>query len=223
MHKAAILFLLSFALPVFAQNAVTNTNSPQALVPAGYVITETIRGDLNKDGLDDYVFLIKATRKSAFVKDDMRGLLDRNRRGLVVVFNEKNKYTVAFEGRDCFSSENEDGGVYFPPQLDIFIEKGNLFVHYAHGRYGYWRFNFRYQNPYFVLIGYDSEATTGPYLLRSVSINLLTHKSIITENTNPNYKPVRLKTKSQTFKLENPIRLGDIPDFDACIPALLDC
>ena len=122
----------------FAQSSPRNANSPEAFVPQGNVISESIRGDLNHDGLEDYVFITKATLKSKFVKDEYRGVLDRNRRGLTIVFKQKNDYKLVYQSKDCFSSENENGGVYFPPELNVLIEKGNLLVHFAHGRYGYW-------------------------------------------------------------------------------------
>jgi hypothetical protein len=61
------------------------------------------------------------------------------------------------ENRQCFESENEDGGVYFPPELWVEIKKGNLYIHYGHGRYGWWEYTFRYRNSDFELIGYDDE------------------------------------------------------------------
>ena len=53
-----------------------------------------------------------------------------------MLFKVNEDYVLATKNYDCFSSENEDGGVYFAPELDISIEKGNLYVHYGHGRYG---------------------------------------------------------------------------------------
>jgi hypothetical protein len=222
MRKVVFLFIF-FTSNVLAQITVKSTNQAQAFLPVGFVITQTIHGDLNNDGLDDDVFIIKATLKSKFVKDEMRGLLDRNRRGIMVVFNKNNKYELAYLSRDCFSSENEDGGVYFPPELHVFIEKGNLLIHFAHGRYGYWRYNFRYQNSEFELIGYDSEENSGPTLLRSVSINLLTKKMLTKTNINPNYSPEKLKSKWSDLNLEKSIKLGDFKDFDACKSDLLQC
>ena len=74
--------------------------------------------------------------------------------------------------------------VYFAPELNVSINKGNLIVHYAHGRYGYWTYSFRYQNSDFELIGYDSSQDHGPVVERSVSINLMTKKMLIRENIN---------------------------------------
>ena len=40
----------------------------------------------------------------------------------------KSGYQLTDRNYDCFSSENEDGGVYYPPELWIEFEKGNLIV-----------------------------------------------------------------------------------------------
>ncbi|GHU45267.1 hypothetical protein AGMMS50289_16060 [Betaproteobacteria bacterium] len=74
---------------------------------------------MNKDNQEDYVLIIKGTDKINFVNDERRGQLDRNRRGIIIAFKNQNQYELALENRDCFSSENEDGGVYYPPELLI--------------------------------------------------------------------------------------------------------
>jgi hypothetical protein len=223
MIKEAVFIILCFASQVFAQSTLNSADSPYAFIPKGYVITETIRGDLNKDGLEDYVFITRGTLSTGIVKDEMRGLLDRNRRGIVVVFNQKTKYVLALGFQNCFSSENEDGGLYMPPYLNIYIQKGGLFVHYAHGRYGYWRYIFRYINSEFVLIGYDREEAHGPDILSAISINLLTKRMSIKENSNPNYTPIKLKQKWMKFSIKKPIRLVDFSDFDECKSTLFEC
>ena len=130
---------------------------------------------------------------------------------------DKDRYELALENRDCFSSENEDGGVYFAPELEVSISRGNLLVHYAHGRYGYWTYNFRYQNSDFELIGYDSNSSRGPITERSVSINLMTKKMLIKENVNQDAEEggdEKFKETWKKFTLSKPIKLRDIDDFD---------
>ena len=90
-------------------------------IPKGYKLFEKISGDLNKDGLEDCVLIIKATRKDGFERDYEGKLIDRNRRGIIVLFSEEKGYKVAVKNYNCFSSENEDGGVYFAPYLSIDI------------------------------------------------------------------------------------------------------
>ena len=121
-------------------------------IPKGYKLFEKISGDLNKDGLEDCVLIIKATRKDGFERDYEGKLIDRNRRGIIILFTEKDGYKLASKNYNCFSSENEEGGNYYAPELWVEERKGNLYLRYCHGRYGYWEYCFRYQGSDFMLI-----------------------------------------------------------------------
>ena len=153
-------------------------------IPKGYKLFEKISGDLNKDGLEDCVLIIKATRKDGFVKNSFDKVVDRNRRGIIILFTEKNGYKLASKNYNCFSSENEDGGNYFSPELWVEERKGNLYLRYCHGRYGYWEYCFRYQNSDFMLIGYEASHDRGPVVLFKTSINFLTGVEYDDENIN---------------------------------------
>lgn len=202
-----------------SENNVSETEIRKSLedfIPKNYVAFDTIYGDLNKDNLEDCILIIKGTDKSKFIKDDYRGELDRNRRGIIVLFNKNNSYELAVKNYECFSSENEDGGVYFAPELSVEIEKGNLKVHYGHGRYGYWSYTFRNQNNDCELIGYDSSNNRGPVVESNVSINFLTRTKITNENTNKDDEGgdeifEKTVTKINKSKL---LKLSEIKDFD---------
>ena len=153
-------------------------------IPKGYKLFEKISGDLNKDGLEDCVLIIKATRKDGFERDYEGKLIDRNRRGIIVLFSEEKGYKVAVKNYNCFSSENEDGGNYFSPELGVIIKDSKLYLHYYHGRYGYWEYCFRYQNSDFMLIGYEASHDRGPVVLFKTSINFLTGVEYDDENIN---------------------------------------
>jgi hypothetical protein len=195
---------------------VEKRKNVEDFIPEGHVLFEKILGDLNKDGLEDCILIIKGTDKSKIVKDESRGALDRNRRGIIVLLNKKDGYELAVKNYECFSSENEDGGVYFAPDLGVEITKGKLFIHYAHGRYGYWRYMFRLQNSDFELIGYDASSNNGPTVLTETSINFLTRKKIVNENTNrdnPDEDEVFEKTESK-IKKSKLLKLSEVEDFD---------
>ena len=190
--------------------------NPADFIPKGFVAFDTIYGDLNKDNLEDCVLIIKGTDKSKIVKDESRGQLDRNRRGIIVLFNKNNSYELAVKNYDCFSSENEDGGVYYAPELSVEVTKGKLDVSYGHGRYGYWSYTFRFQNNDLELIGYDSTSSNGPVIDSDVSINFLTRTKIVNVNTNENAESgdevfEKTVTKISKSKL---IKLSEIKDFD---------
>ncbi|NRS88306.1 hypothetical protein HNQ02_001220 [Flavobacterium sp. 7E] len=192
-------------------------------IPEGHIIyveneiTE-IKGDLNKDGLEDIIIIIKGTNENKIIKDENRGLLDRNRRGIIILFNKGNHYELASKNYNCFSSENEEGGNYYAPELLVYIEKGNLFVHYAHGRYGYWKYNFRYQNGDFEMIGYDASSNRGPVPQYETSINFLTKKKLFRNNLNKEDDGddyiENFKDTWKTINLKKLIQLSTIKDFD---------
>lgn len=185
-------------------------------VPKGFVIFETIYGDFNRDRLEDCILIIKNTDKKNYFKDESRGWLDRNRRGVIALLKKKNHYKPILKNLACFSSENEDGGVYYPPDLSIEINKGILYIHYSHGRYGYWKYTFRYEDSDFALIGYDLSSNHGPVILHEVSINYLTRKKIVRDNTNENGESGEevFEETVTTVKQKPLLKLSHIIDFD---------
>jgi len=196
--------------------ATNPVKDPASFIPKGYVLFEKITGDLNKDGLPDCVLIIKATDPAKLVKDEYRGELDRNRRGIVILFNKNNGYELAEKNYDCFSSENEDGGVYFAPELSATISKGNLYLSYGHGRYGDWSYTFRFNNTGFELIGYDASHNNGPVINRQTSINFLTGKKQEKVNTNENADSGEevFKETRTGIPVKALIKLADIKDFE---------
>ncbi len=190
---------------------------PADFLPKGFVLFDEVQGDLNNDGMDDDILIIKGTEKGKVIADETRGKLDRNRRGIIVLLKTRdNSYKLVVENKSCFSSENEEGGTYYAPELEVYAEKGNLFVHYAHGRYGYWKYTFRLKGPDFQLIGYDASDNRGPVVNNETSINYLTGKMEYKENTNPNAdsgEEVFRETWSK-IPVQKPIMLSQIKNFD---------
>lgn len=201
----------------------TYLNNYKDFVPHGYKVfqDETVdiaTGDLNNDGLDDVVFLIKKVDPSNIVIHEHRGKLDMNRRGIIVLFKKEDGFVKAVQNLDCFSSENEDGGVYYAPEVNFNIENGKLYVSYAHGRYGYWSYTFRYQKNDLVLIGYDSHSSNGPVPQNITSINFLTKKKLVRDNLNKN-DPGDDYTENyadtwEKIEVDHLLRLSEIEDFD---------
>lgn len=209
-------FITALTTTAFGQTAQKQDFSD--FLPKGYVIFEKIYGDLNKDGLEDCIIIVKGTAKNKIVEDEYRGTLDRNRRGILILFNKKDHYEVAVKNYECFSSENENGGVYFAPDMSVEINKGKLYIHYGHGRYGYWRYTFRFQHSDFELIGYDASSNSGPLVNRETSINFLTKKKQIEENTNESPEQ---ESGDEIFKetwidieADELLKLSEIKDFD---------
>ena len=196
--------------------AVELKQDPLDYIPKGMVLFDKVSGDLNKDGIADLVLMIKGTDKSNFVQDEYRGELDRNRRGILVLFKREQGYELASKNPDCFSSENEEGGVYYAPELSLDIRKGKLYVEYRHGRYGYWTYTFRYQNGDFELIGYDSTSSHGPIINNEKSINFSTKRMQERVNINESAESGEevFKETWKDIKLDKMIKLSEIKDFD---------
>ncbi len=204
-------FFLLTIIGIKAQNS-----KPSDFIPKGYVEFEKYFGDLNKDGLKDCVLIIKKTDTTNIVTNRFNKKVDRNRRGIIVLFKSEKDYQLADKNYNCFSSENEDGGVYFPPELWIEIKNEKLYIHYGHGRYGYWKYTFRFQNSNFELIGYDSSSNRGPIINTETSINFLTKKKLTKENTNENAQggDETFKEIWNNIEIDHLIKLFEIKAFD---------
>ena len=186
-----------------------------SFIPEGYVEFEKHFEDLDKDGIKDCVLIIKKTDINNVVINRFDKKVDRNRRGIIILLKRDTNYQVAAKNYSCFESENEDGGVYYPPQLEISFRKKNLVISYNHGRYGFWHYLFRYQDSNFKLIGFDSSDNYGPIVNNETSINFLTKKKLIRENTYEDTESGDENFKETWFniKIENLIKLSEIKDF----------
>lgn len=213
--KKPLIILLTFLTTTVHGQANQKQNITDFL-PNGYMLVEKTFGDLNKDGGEDCVLIIKGTDINKIITDENYGRLDRNRRGIIVLFKMNGRYELVVSNHDCFSSESEDGGVYYAPELSIEINKGNLYVHYAHGRYGYWKYTFRFQNSVFELIGYDQSENRGPLVEKQTSINFLSKKKQEKVNINENATggDEVFKETWKNITISRLIRLTEIKDFD---------
>ena len=222
MVLLGVIALMSSSSLVYADTTLSTAEKQlkkdsiryKAYIPTSYTLFEAIQGDLNKDGLKDVVLIVKATDPIQWITDEYRGKLDRNRRGVVVLLNVKGRYQKVVQNLSLFFSGNEDGGVYFAPELVPSIEKGLLKLHYAHGRYGYWAYQFRLEGRDMRLIGYDSSDNFGPYVNSETSVNFLTAKKLVRENLNkdldsdPKFKEIWSKVNIA------PMYLSKIQDID---------
>ncbi len=191
-------------------------NKPSDFIPEGYTEFSKQFEDLNNDGQDDCILIIKKVDSTNVVINRFDQKVDRNRRGIIILFKNGKNYELVLQNYSCFASENEDGGVYFAPELSLEFERGNLIIHYAHGRYGYWRYIFKYQNANFELIGYD-EGNGGIIVRSEVSINFLTKKKLTRENINEDARQGGDEIFEETWEnieIGHVIKLSDIKDID---------
>ncbi|MCT4629443.1 hypothetical protein [Winogradskyella sp.] len=211
MKEIVVLLIISITLSCNAQH-----KKPSDFIPEGYVLYEKHFGDLNNDKQDDYVLIIKGTAKENIVVDNYNRTVDRNRRGIIVLFKIGNSYKLADYNYNCFSSKHEDGGGYYPPQLFIEFEEGNLKILYRHGKYGFWSYMFRYQHANFELIKYEATSSRGPITLKETSIDFVTKQKIVRENTNDDAESDEevFKETQTHIKIDALIKISDITDFD---------
>ena len=190
-------------------------------LPEGYNLFSKAEGDLNGDGKDDVVLITKGTQKDKVVINRFNEEVDRNRRGILIYLTDGDKTNLETENLKCFLSENEDGGVYFPPELSVEIEYGNLFVHYNHGRYGFWKYTFRHQDSSFELIGYDASSNFGPIVLSETSINYLTKRKLTRVNINQDADEGGEEVFEETWEnilFTDLVKLSEIRDFEMFDP-----
>jgi hypothetical protein len=191
--------------------------NPSDFLPETFFIYDRIGGDLNKDGISDSVYVVKKIDSENIVENDFGQIVDRNRRGIIIFFKRNEGWELAVKNLACFSSENEEGGVYYPPQLTVVVNKGNLYIEYEHGRYGYWSYTFRLNNSDFELIGYDSSENYGPITNRETSINYLTKRSLTRVNINADTEESGDEFFENTWgdiEIEKLLLISEIEDFD---------
>ena len=100
MKKILTLLITTLTTMVFGQ--VEQKQNPTDFLPEGFVVFEKINGDLNKDGVEDCVLIIKGTDRNKIITDEYRGQLDRNRRGIIVLFKKNDYYELAIKNYDCW-------------------------------------------------------------------------------------------------------------------------
>lgn len=173
---------------------------PAAFVPKGWKLEKQERGDLNKDGQDDLLLLLRMDDPKNVLKNDGLGQnpFDTNPRILAVAFGAGagKPFTLALESHTLIA-RTEDPVMDDPVGKSggVAVERGTLTVSlYLFSSAGSWEtgtttFRFRTGKRGFELIGYDSSSTqrnTGS--IEEVSINYLTGKVRISTGSIENDK-----------------------------------
>jgi len=210
-HYIALLLITFFGIHI-SQAQKTN---PSAFLDDNYIIFEKVFGDLNNDGIEDCILITKGTDKKNIIINRFDDKVDRNRRGIIILFKKGDTYDLILKNNNCFLSENEDGGVYYPPELSVSISNTKVYIDYSHGRYGFWQYTFRYQNSDFELIGYDASDNYGPIINKEISINFLTKKRITRVNTNDDAEggDEMFEETQEKIAIEKLLKLSEITDF----------
>ena len=108
---------------------------------------------------------------------------DLGARGLIVLFKYKSgEYFKVVEKYNCLDSGEEDGGVYFAPEGNVYLdEDGILSIRYSHGRYGGWGCSFKYINGEFKYIG-SSSSESMSWIAEDLSSSSIDYDKGIAEN-----------------------------------------
>jgi hypothetical protein len=201
----------------------------EAFVPIGWKLEKQQSGDLNKDGQDDLLLLLRMNNPGNVVKNEGLGQnpFDTNPRILAVAFGNGagksftlglENYTLIARTEDPVMDDpvGESGGVA--------IERGTLKVDlYSFASAGSWSvgttsFRFRSGKRGFELIGYDSSSTQrNSGEVEQVSINYLTGKVQISTGTISDDK---LKDKWRKIPKKKLLLLEEIGDGLAFDPGI---
>jgi uncharacterized protein (TIGR02145 family) len=196
--------------PATSKHPAGTAKKNNDLVPPGYTVHAEIKGDLNKDGLEDIVLIVDG---------DSEG----SRSGIIVAFNTGKHYDVAMENRDCFSYEDIGFGKFSSPnRMSVSIKKDVLVIDYSDGcadTYLRETYKFRYQNVGFELIGYDviaEEYLSGedrPIILKTTSVNLLSKKMQTKTNKTSSNRKTAFDEVWNDITIKEPITLQNIKTF----------
>ncbi|WP_321786099.1 hypothetical protein [Burkholderia pyrrocinia] len=236
MLTALIGFFVS--APVVAANIreaqfpriATVAAEPDGFVPKGWALELQDKGDLNGDGRDDLVLVLRDTDPANVISHDgmCESPFNTNPRILVVAFARpdgqyaltlRNQTLIPKRESSCLDDPLENGGVG--------ISRGTLRV--TLGRFasaGSWEmgsttYTFRWQDRNFVLIGYDDSSVmrnTGE--TRMLSVNYSTGKAkMSTGHTSKDGERTRW-VKLRTLQRWTLDQVGDSAEFFTSLPTV---
>ncbi|WP_193101066.1 hypothetical protein [Burkholderia sp. Z1] len=203
---------------------------PEGFVPKGWKLELQDKGDLNGDGRDDLVLVLRDTDPANVIAHDgmCENPFDANPRILVVAFARpdgqyalalRNETLIPTRESPCLSDALEEGGVG--------ISRGTLRVTLSRfSSAGSWEmgsttYTFRWQDRKFVLIGYDNSSVmrnTGD--IRTLSVNYSTGKAKVsighTSEDGERTRWVKLRTQRR-WTLD---QVGDRAEFVTSLPTV---
>lgn len=200
-----LIILMGFCHNIIYAETIAN------YIPKNHYLQDFIKTDLNQDGKTDYLLLTKSMSLEAIEENRFEQVVDRNRRGIIILLKQDIGYQKIAENLTLFDSEFEDGGVYFPPDLSINIIQDKITFHYAHGRYGYWFYTFRLQDNALKLIGFEAHSNRGPDPISIISVNYLTQKVKYARNITESQFNEKWVEKWKTIPNLPLLDINDIP------------
>lgn len=162
-------------------------------LPKNYSVVDSVRGDLNMDGIDELVVAYDTDKESEDTFESVP-------RELIIYKKEKNEWVVWKKSKDALYG-SRDGGMMGDPFGEIEIKKGLLLVSQNGGSSWKWGHTdkYRYQNGAFYLIGYSSSYGKICEYWTDVDFNLLTGKMIVKKE----YESCENDDEQKIYKHEN--------------------
>ena len=209
-YLTTILWLLSFVLrgqDYSIPKMKLESNTAKGFSPKCWQVSDSIQGDLNKDQLDDIVFVL--AKNDSLMMTDKYGFDYKVLPAVLVValMTESGKYMISEMNKQILIDYNSPR-TYYPPFNSMQIENNVLILHftfdYMNGNFYFYTYKFRSQKNQFVLIGADSEYMTRSDMdYQKASYNFLTRKWSWTTGIHSKYlDPTSVKETTEWFDLE---------------------
>jgi len=192
---------------IYYPSLAERVKSLDDFIPKGWELLDNDKGDLNKDGFDDYAFVLES--KDSIKTDDFgdwSGAYFPRILGIAFWNESYGGYELKLQSNDFIITTKGDMTMAEPYQ-GLKIKKGTIWF-----EFGYWysagtwftgtkTFVFRYQNARFELIGQENTSMhRATHAYTKESINYSTRKAILFTQESEEDKG---RTRNATFKLEN--------------------
>ena len=207
-------------LPEIYPSLAAEGRQPIDFVPKGWVIERQINGDLNQDGLSDWVLVVQQNDAKNIIHhgkgESWAYQQNANPRMLAVLLAQKNGVYRAVLQNHTLIPRNDNDGLEdaLSENGGVSISRGRLKVNvHFFASVGSWtmsetEFTFRYEQGCFRLIGYDySGVHRSSGETNFVSVNYLTRKII---RSTGNISTDESTSRTQKIVQQAPICLDDI-------------
>ena len=212
MNKLLILIIITSSIFCFSKNnsiLSENIQSKNDIIPSDWRLLDSISGDLNNDGILDFVLAIQKNDSTNIILNDGFGVdtINLNPRKLAIYYGTKSGELVKKLVSDEFIILRDNPAMEEPFEGFDLSNEGVLDINFRIAyNTGSWsvsvhKYRFRFQNNQLVLIGYDlMEFHRASGETKETSINFLSKRMKIAKGTISNDEPESIKWKE--FKLE---------------------
>jgi len=186
MSKQILLFFFS----LIGIQSIFGQDLP---IPVNYTIVDSVKGDLNKDGIEELVIVYNTEKE----KEDTFESVPRE---LIIYKKIKDNWMVWKKSKSAVYG-SRDGGMMGDPFGEIEIKNGILLVSQNGGSSWKWGHTdkYRYQNGGFYLIGYSSTYGKPCEYWTEIDFNLSTGKMVIKKE----YDSCENEEEQKIYKSEN--------------------